>query len=228
MSKHELLILCGGQGTRLSSVWQKPKILAPIGNKTYLQILLNTLGKVDCDINITLATGYKSEIIEEEVYRLGLQISILTEKTKLGTGGAITNFLKDCHISRFSVLNGDTLFSETDLHNFFNRTLQINKCLVATQNISLNDRFGSVNTSPNLSFKKPFFPLKDDLVYAGLATFVTAMICTRIETPCSLDKLINISNINKESVELFRLKSEFHDIGTPESLASAKKWLQKN
>jgi len=228
MSKHELLILCGGRGSRLSSVWQRPKILAPIGNSSYLEILLSILAETSCNFNLTLATGYKSKAVEEQIRELGLDVSILREENELGTGGAVTNFLKERQPKKFSVLNGDTLFAERDLRSFFHRTLQTDVCLIATQKVDSNDRFGSVDIIPNLSIQKPSSPLKGDLVYAGLGTFVTAMMCEELETPFSLEKLINLSEINEASVELFILNSGFYDIGTPDSLAKASKWLQKN
>jgi NDP-sugar pyrophosphorylase family protein len=228
MFNHELLILCGGRGSRLSSVWRRPKILAPIGNSTYLEILLGILAETSCNFNLTLATGYKSQDVEDQINELGLDVSILREESELGTGGAVTNFLKEHQPKRFSVLNGDTLFSERDLHSFFHRTLQTSACLIATQKVDSNDRFGSVDITPNLSIQKPTLPLKRDLVYAGLGTFVTTLMCKELEAPFSLEKLINLSEINETNVELFILNSGFYDIGTPESLAKASIWLQKN
>ena len=43
----EVLILCGGRGTRISKIWQSPKILTPIKETTYLDIMISFLNSLE-------------------------------------------------------------------------------------------------------------------------------------------------------------------------------------
>jgi len=228
MSQDEILILCGGRGTRLSSVWQKPKILAPIGKTTYLEIILKTLYNLNRNFKITLATGYKSELIVDAVKKSDCGLSILKESTELGTGGAVTNFIAKRKVDRFTVINGDTLYSKIDIDGFFQKSKSTRCSLIAVKKVHTNHRYGSVQINPTLSIVKSEEPNVNDLVFAGLATFETCKLQPVKSIPFSLETLINHSKIYSANVGLYELSSDFYDIGTPEFLAGAQQWLVKN
>lgn len=228
MSEDEILILCGGRGTRLSSVWQKPKILAPIGETTYLEIILKTLFNLNENFKITLATGYKSDQIANAVKKIDGHLSILKESTELGTGGAVTNFIAKRKVDRFTVINGDTLYSKIDINDFFQKSKSTRCSLIAVKKVHTNHRYGSVKINPTLSIVKSDEPKVNDLVFAGLATFETCKLQPIKSIPFALEMLINHSKINSTNVSLYELSSDFYDIGTPQFLAGAQQWLAKN
>ena len=109
----EAIILAGGKGTRLSSVVNdRPKPLAEINGKPFLDLLMNQLISNGVT-HFILSTGYRSEMIESY---FGTQfntipISYAKETVPLGTGGAVLlarqNLVQD---KPFLLMNGDTLF----------------------------------------------------------------------------------------------------------------------
>lgn len=228
MSELHLLVLCGGKGTRLESVWQLPKVLAPIGNTNYLEILLGVIKETKLEFKITLATGFKSQIIEQYIKKLEDELSISCETTELGTGGAVCNFLAHNKLERISVLNGDTLFSKNDLNCFFQKSLITDRTIIAANKVKLNDRYGSVEKKDHLVIETPTQMKVDDLVYAGLATLNTSHLSSEVSFPISMEQLLNRSYISEDDVEFMELRNGFYDIGTPKSLAEAKEWLEKS
>ena len=67
MSKINVLILCGGLGTRFRSISKKiPKALAKVSNKPILDWLLMILKKQGFN-KVILATGFKGELIDNHI-----------------------------------------------------------------------------------------------------------------------------------------------------------------
>ena len=141
MSKQQLLILCGGKGTRLQSVWNKPKILAPVGTTTFLELLLTTLNELDLDLEVTLATGHLSKQIEKYLSK-NFDPSIF-EKEELGTGGAVLNYLNHTGVKRLTIMNGDTLYWKLDLQTYFKNSADLNYNSIGVA-IQHNSRYGSI------------------------------------------------------------------------------------
>ena len=91
------LILAGGRGKRLRPLTDKiPKSLIPIKKKPLIQYTINYLKKFGIN-EIIVCSGYKSKQIECYIKKnknFGCKIEYSTEKTSLGTGGAIKNAIK--------------------------------------------------------------------------------------------------------------------------------------
>jgi mannose-1-phosphate guanylyltransferase len=109
------VILVGGLGTRLRPLtWHTPKALVPVLNRPFLEHVLARLKEHGVG-EIILAISNLAEEIEARLgdgSRLRLKISYASEKTALGTAGAVRNaseYLADS----FFVLNGDT-YSDLD------------------------------------------------------------------------------------------------------------------
>jgi len=104
------IVLVGGQGTRLRSVVSDvPKVMAPIGGRPFLCLLLDLLERQGVS-EVILAAGYLAESLTGtlgERYR-GLRLRYAIESEPLGTGGALRHALS--LVDRFPVfaLNGDT------------------------------------------------------------------------------------------------------------------------
>ena len=86
----DVLILCGGLGTRLRDVVKdKPKCLAPINGKPFIDLLLDDLVLQGFQ-RIVLATGHLSYQLEQHVkQRNDAEYIISREPEPLGTAGAI-------------------------------------------------------------------------------------------------------------------------------------------
>jgi NDP-sugar pyrophosphorylase family protein len=116
------VILAGGLGSRLKPFTEIiPKPLLPIGEKSVLEIQIESLKK--CGFSeIYLATNYKSEYIENffgDGSRYGIKLKISKEYKPLGTVGPLS-LLKYELDEPFLVMNGDilTLLNFKDLYDF--------------------------------------------------------------------------------------------------------------
>ena len=82
------LILAGGRGTRLQSVTGgSQKVIVKVGNKTFLQIILEKLCSEKFN-EIYLATGYQALEVKKIIkqIKLPIKINIIQEDKPLGTG----------------------------------------------------------------------------------------------------------------------------------------------
>ena len=105
----DVFLLCGGLGTRFREVREDiPKVLVPINDVPFLDLLLNDLVDQGCR-RIILGTGYLSDQIESHIrQRKDADYLISVEKFILGTGGAIRNALHMFQSNQVLVLNGDS------------------------------------------------------------------------------------------------------------------------
>lgn len=106
------IILAGGRGKRLRPITDYvPKPLIPLNNIPILEWQIKYLKKFGVD-EIIVCTGYKTEMIEN-YFRMknntGIKIRFSTEKTPLGTGGAIKQAADQIKDKSFFVINGDTI-----------------------------------------------------------------------------------------------------------------------
>jgi len=110
-STMDVVILCGGKGTRLGSLTrQTPKPLLPVGGEPFLLRLLLRL-KEEGFRRFTLAAHVLPEQFESFVDKNrgrfpGLRLVV--EPKPLGTGGALRHAADHVKSSHFMVLNGDS------------------------------------------------------------------------------------------------------------------------
>ena len=106
------IILAGGFGTRLQSVVQdRPKPMALVGDRPFLEILMDYL--IDQGIDgFVLSVGYLHEVVLQhfgDTYR-NYPVKYVIEDTPLGTGGAIQLAMKHIQGETALVTNGDSIF----------------------------------------------------------------------------------------------------------------------
>ncbi len=115
----QVLILAGGQGTRLKPFTNAiPKPLVPIGDMPILEIVLRQLKAHGAD-RIVLAVNHLARLIEAffgDGQRLGLRITYSVEDRQLGTAGPLR--LAKPLDEDFLVMNGDIL-TTIDYAHFF-------------------------------------------------------------------------------------------------------------
>ena len=107
----DAIVLAGGLGTRLrSAVPDRPKPLAPVAGKPFLDYLLSHLAQVGVR-RVILSIGYLGEQIKQRYGHHHGQLSIVycEEDQPLGTGGALKQALALSTTSYTLALNGDTL-----------------------------------------------------------------------------------------------------------------------
>jgi len=108
-----VIILAGGQGTRLRSVVRdRPKILAPVNGIPFFEYLYKWLVKSlqDVKYNIFVSVGFLQEQVVEYVAKQKIPVTLIPEYEPLGTLGAVNNALTWTTSKYILVLNGDTIF----------------------------------------------------------------------------------------------------------------------
>ena len=142
------IILAGGRGKRLRPITDKiPKPLIPINNKPLIEHTIKYLKKYGIT-EIIISSGYKSNLIEKFLKKkknFGCEIIFSTEKTPLGTGGAIKKALKHVNEESFLVLNGDIVTN-----------IDLKKILKKPNTIAANElktKFGTMNIKNNKILK---------------------------------------------------------------------------
>jgi len=107
--KREVLVLCGGEGTRLRPVvGDRPKGLADIAGRAFLDILVDEL-LAQGFRRLVLCTGYRAEQIARHFSRRSdAEFVFSAEPHPLGTGGAVRHALPLVRADTFAVVNGDS------------------------------------------------------------------------------------------------------------------------
>lgn len=236
---YPLIILCGGKGTRLRSVVSdRPKALADIGNRAFLEYLLDywiTQGFT----KIVLATGYMSAQVQRFIDKNDFQADIIVseEMLPLGTGGALKQALHLNGASQQSthavVINGDTL-NAIDCNKFVKTAIATAAdFIMLTRMPNDEDRFGKyylTNTSE--------IALEDGqhsiaVVNAGVY-LINIENTTRAMRPFprafSLedDYIPQLIESKQPIIRGIQTSGHFIDIGTPTSLEQAQSFIPKH
>ena len=92
-----VVVLCGGHGSRIKPVLgEVPKILAPIGDKAFIEYLIQWI-KSSLDVishEIILSTCIGHSQIQQYIHSRSLQCSLSKEINPLGTLGAVIDVFK--------------------------------------------------------------------------------------------------------------------------------------
>jgi len=110
MQNIDVVILCGGKGTRLKSVIaDRPKPMAEINGRPFLDILVEYASSFGLS-RFILCTGYLGDAIEDYYtkHNNNLTFAFSREHQSLGTGGALKNAEPLIQSNPFLVMNGDS------------------------------------------------------------------------------------------------------------------------
>lgn len=141
----QAIILAGGFGTRLGDLTKfVPKPMLPIDGVPWLHRLV-----VDLSLNgftdITIATHYKSEVIEsyfKDTIIENTTIRCVKEHQPLGTGGAIRNCIKHVKDAHVLIVNADVL-SDVDYKAMYRRhTVRNDDVTIAVKDMKDVSAFG--------------------------------------------------------------------------------------
>lgn len=115
MRIRQAVVLCGGLGSRLGALTRDiPKPLLPVGDRPFLEILIQEIARYGVD-RFTLLAAYRSERVEAFAKalpeRLGrpIEVTISIEPEQAGTAGAL-HHARDRVDEAFFLVNGDSLF----------------------------------------------------------------------------------------------------------------------
>ena len=227
----EAIILAGGFGTRLTSVKDIPKPMAPINNIPFLEYILNYLSSFNI-LTVHLAVGYKKELIINYFGHQFKSISLnyVLEEDPLGTGGAIKKALLETKSSNILILNGDTFFQLgiEELGNF--HLLNNSDVTIALKPMIKFDRYGTVlcnNESRVINFSEKQFCDKG-LINGGVYV-LKSDIFDKLQLPdqFSLEKDFFEKYYTEKKMLGFISDTYFIDIGIPSDYEKAKLTLPK-
>jgi NDP-sugar pyrophosphorylase family protein len=115
----EAAILAGGLGTRLRGVLDdRPKVLAPIAGRAFLDHLLEALASAGI-ARVVLCLGYMADKVIQHLQQNPppLPVEWVEEPVPMGTGGALRFARDSLHAGTVLVINGDTWLG-FDLQDF--------------------------------------------------------------------------------------------------------------
>jgi len=221
------VILAGGLGTRLRTVVADgPKVLAEVDGVPFVFHLLTQLATAGVK-HVVLATGYRGEQVRDAVGEAygPLAIEYAQEPAPAGTGGALRRTLPLLRSGSVFVLNGDS-YCELDLLHFWiwHHQRPAHGTLSLTQ-VADARRFGTVDTGEYGRIER--FVEKSPrrgpgTVNAGLYLLRRSLIAAiPAGVSCSLEHDL-LPHWLVAGVYGYARTERFIDIGTPQSLASAK------
>jgi NDP-sugar pyrophosphorylase family protein len=227
------VLLVGGFGTRLRpAVSSLPKVLAPVGDRPFLELLVRQLSAQGMR-ELVMCTGYLAEQLEE-VFQdgsgLGVSIEYSKEALPLGTGGALK--LAQRYVQQdpdFLLLNGDS-FLDVD----FNELIGFHRkhdglATIAVVPVENASRYGTVHVRPGgrvLGFAEKAGKNVHGIINAGVYVFGNAILGQIPEGPVSLERDI-FPQLLEQGVYACEQRGLFIDIGIPEDYARAREMCDR-
>lgn len=233
MQDIKAILLVGGLGTRLRSVMPStPKVLASIGERSFLELLVRQLHSQGIR-QLVMCTGYLADQIESRfgdgrIWDVSIEYS--KEEMPLGTAGAVKlaeRYLQG--VPEFLVLNGDS-FLEVDFQSLiaFHRQHDGGIATMAVRRVENAGRYGTVQVgrgdrvtgfAEKTGFEEP------GLVNGGIYVFDRSVLRCIPEGPCSMERDV-IPGLLDQGVYAQEQHGIFIDIGTPADYARAQQLLQ--
>ena len=225
----DVVILCGGLGKRLRPVvFNQPKVLAKIGERTFLDILIDNLLLYGFK-NIILSVGYLKEQIRnhfdpDKNYDYTLTFS--EEEEPLGTGGALKKAKPLIRSNPFMVMNGDSI-CKVNFRSFFDFHIE-KRALLSIVLVRSNtaEDYGSVTLDgsgriTNFNEKVAGESRSENIINAGVYLMekdIFSYMANQNRFSLEYDLFPKIVNNRCYG---FLTESGFIDIGTPERYKKA-------
>jgi UDP-N-acetylglucosamine diphosphorylase/glucosamine-1-phosphate N-acetyltransferase len=224
------LVLAAGEGTRLRPLTSNvPKPLLLVAGKPFLSHIFEAL-KAGGVKDIALLVGWKSNRIKEfygDGKELGLSITYLEQKERLGTANAVGH-AEDVMDGPFFCINGDVVISEVDVKAMRSAYEERNRTVMGAVTVPNPSAFGVVEEKDGKLIRileKPKQP-PSDLVNAGMFVFTPDIFQEIRNTGKSprgeyeiTDTLTSMAKA--EGVTVHRILTEWIDVGRPWDLLKA-------
>jgi len=230
MNGIDVLILCGGRGTRLQSiVSDRPKPLAEINGRPFLDILINYVEGFGFK-RFILSVCHMADSIENYYNKSKYPFEILFshEINPLGTGGAVKKAEKLILSNPFLVMNGDS-FCPVDMNqfvDFHNKKNAILSMVVVESNYSTE--FGEIildDLQRIIRFEEKKRRNGKSFINAGIYLFkkdIFSMIPPNTKYSLEYDLF---PNLVRGEFYGFYTDEKLIDIGTPERYEQAKRFF---
>ena len=228
----DVVVLAGGRGSRVAHVLKDiPKILAPIGNRFYIDLLLAWLNNFGAK-RIIFSLGHLAAPVINYLESLNvdtLDFCPVVEKRPEGTAVAIRNISSYIKTNPVLVINGDS-FVNADLCSFLNfHQLNQNEASILCTKVENAGRYGMVNISSEkriISFEEKSKYRGAGFINAGVYLFDKTAIAEIIKSGPSLE-IDFLAKQEKNVIGVMAGHYDFLDIGTPEALIKAPVMLDK-
>lgn len=223
MKKLDLIILCGGKGTRLGKIsYKTPKPLIKFGNKEFLEYLINFYQKYNFK-NIFLLCCYKNQIFKKKFHNKFYnysKVKVIIEKKPKDTAGALFD-VKQKVKNNFLLINGDS-YLNYDLNEFLNfkKKAKFKMLLNYNKNYTSNTKLNSlsINKKGQIIYKKD-----SNLMNSGIYYFNKNILNKIPNKKLSLEKEVIPELIKKKKIYAKKINGKFIDIGTKPNLNFLKK-----
>ena len=222
-------ILCGGLGTRLGALTQAtPKPLLAVGERPFLDVLLDALGRSGVK-RVVLLAGFMAEQIADYAAAtpvkesFDLSIDVAVEPYAAGTGGALWH-ARDCLGNLFYLLNGDSWFDIRfgDLGEPLRGDVSA-VGIVALREVADASRYGAVTLADDQIAEFAERPAQPGpgLISGGVYAFRCTLL-DHLRERCSLERDILPSLAAAGALRGITIDGYFIDLGVPEDLARAR------
>ncbi len=229
-AKIDVVIICGGLGTRLKAAEPSlPKGMVDINGRPFLEILVECIRRQGFK-RFIFCTGYKGETIKKHFSNYpGIFAKFSREEKRLGTAGAVKNAENLITSPTFLVLNGDSL-CDIDLRKLL-KTHHAGHVDATLTVVSPEKRAdgGYIKLDPMkrvMAFSEKKYR-KGLFLNAGVYAFNNEVfhLITKGK-PASLE-FDFFPKLASDGILAFPSKKTLYDIGTPERLASFRNKYRK-
>jgi len=224
MTDCDVIILCGGFGTRLQSVVSdRPKPMAEIHGRPFVSLLVEHFLRHGAR-RFIFSTGHFGDMIEDWFlrHRGAYEALFVRDPVPLGTGGALAHAMPLVRSNPFLVLNGDS-FCEIDPERLlrFHTRKRAGATMTVTQTETREDTGAVALGEGDRVLSMVEKPGRRTTKYhnAGIYLFDRSVTTLFPETPAwSLEREL-LPHLVAHQLYGFVTASPLHDIGTPERLA---------
>jgi NDP-sugar pyrophosphorylase family protein len=225
--QERVLILAGGLGTRLRSLLpDRPKVLAPIAERPFLDILIEQLLARGVRRLVLLLGNRADQVMahvtnQRAVWPSDLDVAFSVESSPLGTGGAVKLAERFC-TDRFFLLNGDTYF-DLDIMALLRTHAGTGAMLtLAAAAVSDADRYGRIEVSADGFVKR--FREKDTSTGPGLINAGVYLMSPAVLGHIPAGRAVSLESevfpsllSGGQRMAVSVQQGAFFDIGTPSS-----------
>lgn len=228
LSGLDVAVLAGGLGTRVRDVLgDKPKILAPIDGRPFLDHLLDRLER-DQPRRVVFCLGHMADHVVDRLRRrtqARCAIEWTIEREQLGTGGALRQARSRLASEPVLVMNGDT-WPDIDFKDFVSRYRseagEVGLACVEVDDVS---PYGAVDVD-GAGWVRRFVEKQSSdhgpgLVSAGVYLFSQRAMASLEDTEAVSLERDFLQSRPENCIKSYATNGSFIDIGTPDTLARA-------
>lgn len=226
----QIVILCGGLGTRLGEISKKiPKSMVRINNKPFLEYQIKQLKKNGVK-DIVLCVGHLSEEIINyfgEGKKLGVKITYSNDGEKqLGPIGALKNAESKLEDIFFTLYGDSYIF--VDYNNVYKSFLKKNTLAMMTvyQN---RDKYDKSNLVVKKGMVKKYNNKKTkDMIYIdyGVSIFKKKTLQLIPENTFFSTNQLYSKLVENNELAAYEVNKRFYHIGTPKALQEFKNYIK--